>query len=832
MSDNIILEGQFIKAMQIASSGYVCSLRENGETINLELIKNTCESHIFNILFIKSCEVRGILPYKTDQYRRVSLTQIIDLIGDDVFNPYAEDSYNNTYLERKLQLIFKDTKEGRYTPNGTYLYDRIMNLYKTVYNGDFGFGIEEGFHESVFSSKEYQFAKSHKLNNFEVIKLLFYLNYVKEEKSYIKYQQIAFNYFTASQLGSIYESFLEYKLDIANEDMVFENNKWHTNVNLESEKVKNKIKTKNIQFVRSGETFFTPDNKNRKDTGSYYTPDYIVKYIVSETLSPLIKGKTSKDILNLKVCDPAIGSGRFLSGALEFLTNAYIDAVNKEKYDDVDFYTPSVKRKVLDSCIFGVDINPRAVKLAKMSLWLDTAIHNVKLKRLDDQLKCGNSLIDANFNWETEFKKHGIMQNGGFDAVIGNPPYFALNSEYKEILSSNYKDIYAGNSDIYYYFMRRGCGLLKNGCSMGLIVSRSFLEAQFAKNLREYLTTKTLISKIVDFQNYYIFKDVGITTAIVVLLKGENCKGNKLKYLKCLSDNKRTINSIEEFEFVESVVEQTAMLQNDGKWKTSESNPLFLNSVRLEEICTVVKSMETGKNSVFVITSDIIKQFCIEKSLLKPLAKSGSIKAFGNKKLDKQLLWTHGIDLNEYPNTRKYLSKYREELENRYDIQSRSAPWYEPSNPRSADLFASNRVKILVPYISDVNNFFVDELGHYNDGGDIRAIFLHDDCPYSPYFLTAVLNSKLLNTHHHCIAKLKSNKMYEYYNSVLNGLPIPPLNLKIREHKRLYEQIIELSQAAHRFFKEENWKEVGKLKQTIDELVELAFSLAVYGLKS
>ena len=125
----------------------------------------------------------------------------------------------------------------------------------------------------------------------------------------------------------------------------------------------------------------------------------VIQYIVESALKDHIKNKSSKQILEVKVCDPAMGSGHFLLGALNYLTEAFIETLYDEAEDDLTIKHIEAKRKVLDNCIFGVDINSRAVKLAKMSLWLETAHINKKLERLDDQIRTGDSLIS--FKWKT-----------------------------------------------------------------------------------------------------------------------------------------------------------------------------------------------------------------------------------------------------------------------------------------------------------------------------------------------------------------------------------------------------------------------------------------------
>jgi hypothetical protein len=135
-----------------------------------------------------------------------------------------------------------------------------------------------------------------------------------------------------------------------------------------------------------------PIRGRRRETGSYYTPDPVVQHIVAETLDPLIVGKSEGQILQLKVCDPAMGSGHFLVAATEYLALAIATAAGEPRdLDEEDLAT--IKRRVVEHCIWGVDINPLAVELAKLSLWLATASVDKPLSFIDHRLRAGNSVL-------------------------------------------------------------------------------------------------------------------------------------------------------------------------------------------------------------------------------------------------------------------------------------------------------------------------------------------------------------------------------------------------------------------------------------------------------
>ena len=198
----------------------------------------------------------------------------------------------------------------------------------------------------------------------------------------------------------------------------------------------------------------------RKKTGIYYTPKYIVHFIIENTILRLLEDNL--DILpGLKILDPACGSGAFLSQAYDLLYlkyGEYNDIITaktireSKKLDIVKFiealdeYKTEFNKKILTNNLFGVDINPESVEITKMSLWFKTAQKNIPLNKLEANIKCGDSLIDnpelsrnKAFNWNENFSD--VFKENGFDIIIGNPPYFKIRKENPITQIEEYKDL-------------------------------------------------------------------------------------------------------------------------------------------------------------------------------------------------------------------------------------------------------------------------------------------------------------------------------------------------------------------------------------------------------
>jgi len=262
----------------------------------------------------------------------------------------------------------------------------------------------------------------------------------------------------------------------------------------------------------------------RKKDGVFYTPKYITKYIVDSTIGKLCNEKktelqiveedysTDKKrqkkttqalaeklteyknwLLQITICDPACGSGAFLNQALNFLIaeHRYIDELQAKLFGD-SMVLSDIEKSILENNLFGVDLNEESVEIAKLSLWLRTAQLNRKLNDLNNNIKCGNSLIedsevagDKAFNWQDSFPK--IFEKGGFDVVIGNPPYTyrnAISELEKEYFKKNYLSN-EGNFDLYKFFIEKLTSLNATNGYSSLIVPNTFLSALTYKKLRE-----------------------------------------------------------------------------------------------------------------------------------------------------------------------------------------------------------------------------------------------------------------------------------------------------------------------------------------------------------
>jgi type I restriction-modification system DNA methylase subunit len=294
----------------------------------------------------------------------------------------------------------------------------------------------------------------------------------------------------------------------------------------------------------------------KKAGGVYYTPSYIVDYIVKNTVGKLCENKTPKQIKKLKILDPACGSGSFLIGAYRYLLDFHRDYYAKEpsKHKKVIyqgkgkqwFLMIDEKKRILLNNIYGVDIDSQAAEVTKLSLLLKVLenetqeslrlFHERALPDLGNNIKCGNSLIGPDFyqnqqlklfgdeqqrkinafDWQKEFAEIFSGKNPGFDAVIGNPPYlYSAGQSYPEYFARTYH-LAQYQADFYAYFTEKALSLTRSKGKFSFIVSDSWLKAEGFSKLRNHLLTKHRIESLVVF-DYTVFAGATIENSIFVV---------------------------------------------------------------------------------------------------------------------------------------------------------------------------------------------------------------------------------------------------------------------------------------------------------------------------
>lgn len=565
----------------------------------------------------------------------------------------------------------------------------------------------------------------------------------------------------------------------------------------------------------------------RKKDGVFYTPKYITKYIVEhtvgklchekktalsiieadyftdkkrqkKTIKPLVeKLKQYRDwLLQLTICDPACGSGAFLNEALNFLIteHGYIDELQAKLFGDA-MVLSDVENSILENNLFGVDLNEESVEIAKLSLWLRTAQPNRKLNNLNNNIKCGNSLIDdpeiagdKAFNWENEFPE--VFKKGGFDVVIGNPPYVSHDRvNNKKYLSVTYKS-HQGFADLFCYFYELGVKLLKKDGVLSFITSNSFLKAEYGAPLRNFLLNNSTLLEIINIEDAQIFSDAIVNSSILSLQKNSN------KNRKCLIVNKKYDLAIDFWLYIESNKFYYQQLDFDElPWNLIKPEILNLrNKIKgknptLEELDTKIRlGIATGSNEAFIVSEEIKRELITQDQnsidLIKPILRGKDIEQYYYNLPPLYLLLTkNGIDVHkDYPAIYNHLDSFGDSFKNR---GAKGQHW---TNLRACSFFDDfKKDKIVWIELTDKGRFSKcsDEIYLLNS-----AYFLLPPKGYSIGYLITILNSKLIKFYLKQIANTSGVGTARWINIYVKEFPIYEASIEIQTEFDNLEKIM------------------------------------------
>ena len=472
----------------------------------------------------------------------------------------------------------------------------------------------------------------------------------------------------------------------------------------------------------------------RKKDGVFYTPKYITTYIVANTIGKLcidkrkeldieeiefddtflkkdltltVKGKklfkTLTDyknwLTNLKIIDPACGSGAFLNQALNFLIEEH------EKIDDIiaDLTNSPLRlfdtdKNILENNLFGVDINEESVEIARLSLWLRTAKKDRKLSKLNNNIKCGNSLLTSEFDWYKEFPH--IMKNGGFDVVIGNPPYIKEYTNRQAFDGLHNNPCYQGKMDLWYFFGALALDIIKKDYGLiGYIAPNNWITNSGASKFRNIVLNKGKLTEFIDFGDFKVFDSAGIQTMIYIMQSSENneiynfnfskvndskikhedaqlflerVKDEKFEYFKASIDQKENIDKPINFVNAELtiIVDKIKAKQNFDFDKKEIAQGIvapqdFLNK---KNQAILGDNFKVG-DGIFNITQreyESLNLTAEEKKIVKPFYTTTELHRFYGT--NKNRLWVIYTDssfnnaekIEPYPNLKEHLDKFQE----------------------------------------------------------------------------------------------------------------------------------------------------------------------------
>ena len=618
----------------------------------------------------------------------------------------------------------------------------------------------------------------------------------------------------------------------------------------------------------------------RKAGGVYYTPEYIVRYIVENTVGKLIAGKTPEQIAEMRFADIACGSGSFLLGVYDLLirhhTKFYNENPGKAKKGDVverdDGLHLSLqkKREILLNNIYGVDIDPQAVEVAQLSLYLkllqdetpgsarnyQLEFHETLLPSLNKNIVCGNSLIGTDIltgqlfasdeekklnpmDFEQRFphifkpgtsalretatpldfsfpgvplhgafsykKKKGAKVapravpefEGGFDAIVGNPPYVRIQGFPRLQLDyfSKHYSAARGNFDLYVSFIERGYKLLKKGGLLGQIVPNKFFKTDYGEGLRQLISTNSALDKVVDFGANQVFNATTYTCLLFL------AKSVRPSFLYALSEaNEKSLTSS---QFAEHAI--TTLTPTPWVFGSTGANSILEKitqcSVRLLDLpVEISRGSSTGDDDVFMVDSTSTD---VEPEVLRTPLFASDFSRYQFKLSGKwQVIFPYKVGNGESelmtesefrkksPKAFAHLHSQKAALLKRKQFTE----WFGYSAPRN--LPVHERARICIPLLADRGLFALippkvrGKLCPMASGG--FTVALSDSTKVKPEYVLGLLNSTLLFWRLRQISNLFRGGWITCTKQYFGELPIHKIDFSDPADKARHDRMVEL----------------------------------------
>jgi hypothetical protein len=586
----------------------------------------------------------------------------------------------------------------------------------------------------------------------------------------------------------------------------------------------------------------------KKAGGVYYTPAYIVDYIVKQTVGKLVEGKTPRQISKVHILDPACGSGSFLLGAYQYLLDYHRqwyeahDPAKHARAKQPALYqgprgewrlTTAEKKRILLNNIYGVDIDRQAVEVTKLSLLLKvlegesdetlgqqlTLWRERALPNLGDNIKCGNSLIGPDycegrqlalfndevmrriniFDWQADFPE--IMAAGGFDCVIGNPPWLMAGyyvTDELDYLRKTFKSA-KGKFDLYYLFIEQGCWLLSDKGLFGMIVPNKLFHTKAASNLRELLSELKWIRGIVDFGHEQIFSGATNYSCILLLQKQP---GPNPKYIRARAG----LKVVQEFDVPWSLF-SSDMWHFEDEATRNLFEKLEAIGQPLEQIAVRFGTgVQSGADRLLVLDRRAAKTQGLETALLRTVLKGRDVRRYAVSDDSKLLVFPYRVErgefailteteLQQYENVFSQLTENKAKLARRVwfgrSAEELSGKWYGMMYLDSCAYFAVPH--ILTPSLSNRSNFALGTGDLFVTGtAGVTSIIPRDDLKESIQYSLGVLNSSLLSFYAVGHSPVFSGGYFKFSAPDLKKLPIRRINFDDPEDVARHDKMVAL----------------------------------------
>lgn len=640
-----------------------------------------------------------------------------------------------------------------------------------------------------------------------------------------------------------------------------------------------------------------------KANGVFYTPKYIVDYIVNKTVGEIIEGLKPSEVAEKSFADIACGSGSFLIGVYDCIHNYLVAYYNRRKAEaqkdgcilnSNGFYRLSLKQKrnILINNIYGNDIDAQAVQVTQLSLFLkmledesqetiiqkDNLLDVAILPSLNRNIFHGNSLIgkeiynqkdlfsDGDFKklypfeyWDNLPKQKHL---GGFDAIVGNPPYvkeYTSKETFENVKLGKLKGYYQGKMDLWYFFVCYGLDLLKENGKLGYIVPNNWVSNAGASILRNKIITDAKINALIDFEDFMVFQNASIQTMIILLSKNitednysffnQTFKGKKLNDIKVSEDlvheqmnfstieypkikRSKYLNKFLKFDDdnIDSILEKISLARNfilDEKKEVAQGivpNADVLSKKSLDKIpqSTILKYGLKAGDPVFVLPKGYFKNLSsTENSFLKPVYEPVELSKYHlGSDFNKEMIYlTKATEVPGINNLINHLTKYKSVLDLRRETQQGKLKFYHLHWPRTESFFAKGGKILSVRKCSEPTFTFTEKSAYV-----MMSFNVIKSNRVNLKYLCALLNSTLIK-----FWLLKRGKMlgsqFQVDKEPLLEIPIhvPTEKKQIDKVAQEVDKVISLketlskakTEADKTFYK----NQINSIESSIDELI-------------
>ena len=592
-------------------------------------------------------------------------------------------------------------------------------------------------------------------------------------------------------------------------------------------------------IIKNGKITDELKEEFKKSNGAVTTPEYLVNQVIHSAFSDSINKLTISQILKLKIADIACGSGVFIVGAYEFIVHQIERRIIEGETFDENFYilqdgnvnlTIEGRKTIINNCLYGVDINPEAVEVAKMAISLKLIDNYAPkdfgavgilgpqiLNGIGANIRCGNSLVNPDieevcpkitenskelqatnaFDWQRAFPE--VFEQGGFDYIIGNPPYVEVRNYNVNLpqMAIYIKKVYSssknGKIDIAIPFIERGISLLNDNGRLGYIVQKRFFKTEYGKGIRKLLTSQQLLNGIYDYAETDLFAG-RITYVAILVCDKKKSNNDNIWYLNSNDDRQQLLS---------------AKSISETPWNFENAS---LNALRLKlseelgtlgDVCNIKVGVQVLWNDAFQIVAEKIangilyghsaidENVEIELAACRPLLCNEHFAPLTKRAYTTFALFPYSVTDNGkvaelsiseftalYPKAGAYLMKYKDLICNNVEILPKRNSAYNTLEHWHLFTRANNHravyEKLCVPMTAQYPQASVImEKNVYCDNANMFFIQIENPNETKLYALAAIINSTIFNTFARSIANPQQGGYYKFNRQFLDPVPFP-----------------------------------------------------------